>query len=1317
LAILVSVVTAALLFLRRQPANEGQLRETLGQIAALSRGAILETDADLRVISIIDRSGMDALAPLAALVGHPLLTTASAAVTTLNRPAATAMQRRTVIRNADLYIPQASADPLHLRLSAWPKKDQNNRFIGYFGQVRPYVDRAHADHAVVQSERALRSLIDNLPGAVCLKDFDGTTLISNQAFEAIQAETSNFQDVAEIDAITACLGEAECPASMERELTIGDQIFSLVAFPISSDEGGLEGVGSLMWDITERRREQLELAASRDRLQLFIENLPAGAALIADDETMRINAALETLTGHSRKHLRSVQDWFRLAYGDQAAKSEQRYREIKGLRQATRLHTAVARADGARRIFELTVSFGTGAEVWLFDDVTEQHELEQQFKILFDSAADPHLIVEGDRISACNTATIRSLGSPDQAAVLRLALPDLAPPTQPDGRNSQEVGAELLRAALTGGTQRGEWMMQRFDGTTFPADVSVTAISSETQRRWLIEWHDISTLKQIQVELEHSKTAVEHERKLAEDRMSDMAEAMAGWVWETDTEGRFTFLSRSVQKFAGAPPEWHYGKTRRDLMSEAVSEDSIAEVERLFENRQAILGFEFERAGPTARNWMRTTGIPYFDTDHNFQGYRGAAFNIDSEKQQQFERERAEGQLAEAQERLLYAIASLDSSFAIWDIEDRLAVFNDKFREFNPEVGQLIQTGLPFEEFLQAKVNNGFVPRNQAPQEWIRDRLIAHQSANRPTEVVSASGKTLLVTERRTGDGAIVGIATDVTEIRNAREAAEAANRAKSEFLATMSHEIRTPLNGVLGMTSLLADTNLTHQQRSYLEILNQSSDILLAIINDILDYSKIEAGHLEIYNGKFDLHDTIDSVFEPLNVRASSENLALTAYVCPSLPAYWMGDAGRIRQVLFNLVGNGLKFTKRGGVRLDISAIDNNPHKGIRAAITDTGIGIQPEVKRRLFHRFTQADASTTREFGGTGLGLAICRQLVELMGGMIGVESTPGKGSTFWFELPITPLEPPATEWSTLDIAVSQPRILIGSGNATTRQWFEDALKGIAQSRSVATLQAAQRGIVDGRANRQAFDLVLIDEDLAGTTNIAAIATALHAFRPPTMILVAAYGVCGSIDDAKAQGYGGILHKPLRNRQLLAYLQSVAFAQPGPPTTKSEKYTEIGSLNGSVAERFGPNVQHPPAPAPKDHEQQAAQRILLVEDNAINRTVAIAILKTKIQLPIDIAHNGLIAVEMAAEHPYALILMDVQMPEMDGLAATAHIRALTAYAFAEDRDACLNAGMDDYISKPIKRAQLIDKIENWLNRSESKSAPDIDTAEHPAI
>lgn len=845
-------------------------------------------------------------------------------------------------------------------------------------------------------------------------------------------------------------------------------------------------------------------------------------------------------------------------------------------------------------------------------------------------------------------------------------------------------------------------------GSTIVTAVACLATRSLFLNLVLTKGHGISTLNRTRSELEQSRYTLERERQLAEDRMSDMAEAMGGWVWETDAENRFTFLSRSVRKFAGAAPEWHYGKTRRDLIADGAAREGLAELDRLVARRLPIQGFEFLRVGPAGRNWMRTTGIPYYAGDGTFCGYRGGAFNIDSEKRQQAERERAEKDLAEAQEHLLYAIASLDSAFAIWDADDRLTVFNERFRQFNPEVGHLIAAGLRFEDFLKAKLDNGFVPRDTAPELWLQTRLEAHRTADRPTEVASTSGRTLLEHERRTGDGAIVGIATDVTEIRRAREQAEAANRAKSDFLATMSHEIRTPLNGVLGMTGLLADTPLDARQRAYLEILTQSSELLLSIINDILDYSKIEAGHLELCAAPFDLSETIDSVVAPLNVRAASQGLALLVAVDPALPARWIGDAGRIRQILFNLIGNGLKFTKRGGVELKIGALRGTPAAGLRVTVSDTGIGIPQGLQGRLFDRFTQADASTTREFGGTGLGLAICRQLVEMMGGRIGVESKTGTGSTFWFELPLAP----APGWSAAALpAFPAQNLLVGSASPLVRQWFEAQIRPwVGSLQMVATVHALQRAIVSARNAGRPADLVLVDDDLAGTEDLAAIATALQAFRAPRLVLLAAHGVCSSPGHARELGYADCLNKPLRNYAIRQFLT-------------------CGSMMSSAAAGGEPSLVAGDEPLPEPSQAQpdpanagqmgstnqtvaATWCLLLVEDNPVNQTVALAVLNASFACRVEVADNGFTAVQKAAEGGYDLILMDVQMPELDGLEATRQIRArpgpegripiigMTAYAFAEDREACLKAGMDDYISKPVGRAELMEKIKHWIDR-----------------
>ena len=521
-------------------------------------------------------------------------------------------------------------------------------------------------------------------------------------------------------------------------------------------------------------------------------------------------------------------------------------------------------------------------------------------------------------------------------------------------------------------------------------------------------------------------------------------------------------------------------------------------------------------------------------------------------------------------------------------------------------------------------------------------------------------------------------------ELRTKRDEALAAAKAKSEFLANMSHEIRTPMNGVIGVLSLLRDAPLSERYRRLLDSASRSADSLLLIINDILDFSKIDAGKIDFESIVFDLRELMEETSELFIDAVNLKNLDLVCFVPIDTHCRIKGDPTRLRQILTNLVSNAVKFTDKGEVVLQVELVEQREnHQTLRFSVADTGIGIAENVINKLFEKFTQADGSTTRKYGGTGLGLSVCKQLVEMQGGEIGVESVEGKGSTFWFVLPFEVME----ESSLLGPCkkLENKRFLIVDDNATNRMIIEHYLHVCpVQIYSCVDARSALTMLENLSSQGMAIDTVLLDYHMPEMDGLQLARRIKEVYKDqaPEMIMLSSGGVAR--EKAHEAGIRAVIYKPVRQAQLYDTLSSILPGRRHALKRRKEKERKTLHLQG---------------------------RVLLVDDEPINQKVAEAILQ-KFGLQTEVANNGWEAVQMVQTKEYSLVLMDIQMPEMSGFEATEIIRrreqqegrkrvviiAMTANAMEATRQRCLAIGMDDFITKPIKPDVLAERLHPWL-------------------
>lgn len=789
------------------------------------------------------------------------------------------------------------------------------------------------------------------------------------------------------------------------------------------------------------------------------------------------------------------------------------------------------------------------------------------------------------------------------------------------------------------------------------------------------------------VKRKQAEEAVIQERHL----LNALLDTVPDSIYFKDEQSRFLRINNAQAHLFGlSDTSEAIGRTDFDYFTEEHARQAWEDEQRILRTGQPVIGKVEKETWDDGRvTWVSSTKMPYRDSEGRVKGTFGISRDITESK-------RAEEALRQGEERFRCLVEA--TSAIVWN--------TPASGEFETEqTGWSAYTGQSFEELKGWGWLNAVHPEDRRNTTIVWSEAVCSQSLYQVEHRLRRhDGEYRYMLARAVpilnDDGEVrewVGVHSDVDmekraeeALREAKEAAEEATRAKSEFLANMSHEIRTPLNGVIGMTELALDTKLTTEQREYLSTVKLSADHLLTVINDILDFSKIEAGKLDLDPVSFDLRETLDDTLATLALRAHRKGLELADHIAPDVPDALEGDPHRLRQIIVNLIGNAIKFTEQGEVVLRVET-QSSTDQGVELhfAVRDTGIGISPEQQRKLFKAFSQADTSTTRKYGGTGLGLAISLRLVELMGGRIWLESEAGQGSTFHFSARFEPARGRTSSPRPAEPAfVHGLSVLVVDDNTTNRRILQEMLASWGMKPTVVE-GGRQALTVLGRAQKDGspFRLVLLDAMMPEMDGF----TLAELIRRDTDLLGSTLMMLSSAnhreDAARCRdlGVASYLTKPIKQSALLDAIMVTL----GPSASLDD---------GHVA---------PSEPRPASPGRGRAMRILLAEDNAVNQRLAVSLLEKRGHR-VTVARNGREALDALQDGRFDVVLMDVQMPEMDGFEATAAIRAreqesgghtpiiaMTAHALKGDRERCLEAGMDAYVTKPLRPRDLFQILE----------------------
>lgn len=1182
-------------------------------------------------------------------------------------------------------------------------------------------ERKQAEHALRESEEVFRSLAETVSAAIYIYR-DSKYIYLNSAAELISGYTRDELMATEVwDIVHPAFREPMKERSALRQ--IGETVPPRSEIKIVTKNGetrwlditagliqfkGQPAILATAFDITDRKGWEEALRESEEKYRTILQSIQEGyyevdlrgSFTFMNDSLCRIvDSSRERLLGLNNREYTDPETARKLS-----AAFKQVFRSGEPLED---LQYEVMTRDGGQKCLETSVlpKRDSAGQISGFRgtvrDISERKQAEQalreseaRYKTLFEAASDAIMILDTEgsragRIVAANRAATETTGyTVDE--LLNLNIADLRVPGQ-----AKQVSREIGRV-LEGSTITVEISRRRKDGSTFPVEVNASLVSLGDKHYILVFARDLTQRKQ----MEKEATMLAHTVRSIQECVSI-----------TDTENHVLFVNDAFVKTYGLDREEVLGKKLIDLVrvkSETV--DTINELEG-FDPEQPWEGELVNRRKDGTVFPINLCVSPIRDDSGQTIALAGIAQDITERKR-----------ILKEVSMLAQAIRSIQEAVVVTDPSGYITFVNDAAVEmFGYESDEAIGKHV---SVLHSARNSaefvGEVVSSARASRWEGEMLSRRKDGTEFPIYLSASD----IQDENGKCVALIGVSQDITErkrsieeLQRAKEAAEAANRAKSEFLANMSHEIRTPMNGIVGMTELALDTELTDEQREYLKLVKLSSDSLLRVINDILDFSKIEAGKLELDLEEFSLQDNVDEVMKALGVRADQKGLELAYYLRPGVPDFIIGDVGRLRQILVNLVGNAIKFTEFGEVivRIEIES-QSTDQVVLHFCVRDTGIGVPIEKQAIIFESFTQADGSTTRKYGGTGLGLAISAQLVRAMNGRMWIQSPSncgsansqydfernrsvvgspdvectlyGAGSMFHFtavfDLPTTAaMRTSLVELSTLR---AQP-VLVVDDNATNRRILEVQLATWEMKPvTVATAAEALDAIRHAAGGDTPFKLVLTDLHMPDVDGARLAQLIRRMPEAADLKIIMMSSAVRENYNRQELGVDAYLTKPVKASDLVAVIRSVLGK---------------AAVSQNVSKR--PHAISSPHPA----------RVLVAEDNPVNQELMKRLL-IKWGHSVVIAGNGKLALSLLDAEPFDIVLMDIQMPEINGFEATQTIRskergtgahipiiALTAHALKGDRERCIDAGMDDYVSKPIQADKLFAAIEDAIARA----------------